>query len=92
MAVGKLLVRMGGELLQVARTLHTSRSAAGTLQMPKRLEHIPEAEVNMLKHVQMYKSQSTLIKRQCNQSKHPETRGGSPSDRRPSFNNVNCAA
>ena len=50
MTVGKLLGRMGGELLQVARTLHTSRSAAGTLEMPGRLENIPEAEVNMLEY------------------------------------------
>ena len=62
MTVGKLLGRMGGQLLQLARTLHTSRSAAGTLEMPGRLEHIPEAEVNMLVHVQMYKSQSSRPK------------------------------
>ena len=60
MTVGKLLGRMGGELLQVARTLHTSRSVAGTLQMPGRLEHIPEAEVNMHRRK---KRQSTLIKK-----------------------------
>ena len=50
MTVGKLLGRMGGELLQLVRTLHTSRSAAGTLEMPGRLENIPEAEVNMLEY------------------------------------------
>ena len=46
MKLGLLLGRRGGQLLQVARTLHTSRPLTGTPEMPERLQHVPE--VNML--------------------------------------------